>query len=401
MGNLLLVLNAGSSSLKFGVFSEADGAVADRVLKGRLEGLGVRPRLVAMNASGGVLVDRSYEAGQVKDHDQAIGVLSAWLQSMGDHGVLVAAGHRVAHGGVRFVDPVLIDDEVLSELDRLTPLAPLHQPANIAGIRALRARRPELPQVACFDTAFHRRHSEIADRFALPDGLYREGVRRYGFHGLSYDYIARLLPVVAPEIAARKVVVAHLGNGASLCGIEGGRSVDTTMAFSSLDGLPMGTRCGALDPGVLIYLLRDKGMSIAAVEALLYTQCGLLGLSGVSSDMRDLEASAAPSAKLALDYYVYHVCRQIASLAGAMVGIDAIVFTAGIGEKSRKIRRQVCGRLGWLGIELDDAANEADGPRISRAESHVSVWVVPTDEEAAIAGYTAEFLRAVRPGHAH
>ncbi|HTJ90569.1 MAG TPA: acetate/propionate family kinase [Acidocella sp.] len=400
MVNLLLVLNAGSSSIKFGVFAEAGGAAGDMVLRGRVEGLGARPRLVATNAAGGLLVDQAYAAGQVKDHDQAIGVLAAWLPTAAGQGVLVAAGHRVAHGGMRFGDPVLIDDEVLSELDRLAPLAPLHQPANVAGIRALRARKPELPQVACFDTAFHRRHGEIADRFALPEGLYREGVRRYGFHGLSYDYIARRLPAVAPEISARRIVVAHLGNGASLCGMIGGRSVDTTMSFSSLDGLPMGTRCGPLDPGVLIYLLREKGMSVEAVETLLYTECGLLGLSGVSSDMRDLEASDAPSAKLALDYYIYHICRQIASLAGAMAGIDAIVFTAGIGEKSKKIRKEVCGRLAWLGVDLDDAANEAGGPRITSAASGVSVWVIPTDEECAIASYTVDLLRAARAGGA-
>ncbi len=277
MSGLLLVLNAGSSSIKFCAFTDADGAVGEVVLKGRIDGLGVRPRLVATNATGDLLVDKLYPVGEVRDHDQAIGVLSAWLQTFAGRGTLIAAGHRVAHGGMSFADPVLIDDEVLSELDRLAPLAPLHQPANIAGIRALRARRPQLPQVACFDTAFHRRHSEIADRFALPEGLHREGIRRYGFHGLSYDYIARKLSIVAPEISGRRVVIAHLGNGASLCGMIGGRSVDTTMSFSSLDGLPMGTRCGALDPGVLIYLLREKRMSVDAVEKLLYTECGLLG----------------------------------------------------------------------------------------------------------------------------
>jgi len=400
MSGLLLVLNAGSSSIKFGAFFEADGAVGNVVLNGRVEGLGTRPRLVARDAMGGLLVDRSYASEEVRDHDRAIGVISTWLQMFSDRGELIAAGHRVAHGGVRFTDPVLIDDEVLSELDRLAPLAPLHQPANIAGIRALRSRRPLLPQVACFDTAFHRRHSEIADRFALPEGLYREGVRRYGFHGLSYDYIARKLTTVAPEIAARRVVVAHLGNGASLCGMINGRSVDTTMSFSSLDGLPMGTRCGTLDPGVLIYLLREKRMSVDAVEKLLYTECGLRGLSGVSSDMRDLEASDAPSAKLAMEYYVYHICRQIGALAGAMIGIDGIVFTAGIGEKSATIRKQVCSRLAWLGVHLDDVANEVGGPRISTAASGVSVWVVPTDEESAIASYTADVLRTARMGSA-
>ena len=396
MSDLLLVLNAGSSSVKFGAFSYADGAVGDVVLKGRIDGIGIRPHLVARDAIGDLLVDRSYAEAEVRDHDQAIGVLSAWLHLSADRGKLIAAGHRVAHGGVRFSDPVLLDDEVLSELDRLAPLAPLHQPANIAGIRALRSRRPLLPQVACFDTAFHRHHSEIADRFAVPEALYQEGVRRYGFHGLSYDYIAQRLLTVAPEISAQRVVVAHLGNGASLCGMVGGCSVDTTMSFSSLDGLPMGTRCGALDPGVIIYLLREKGMSVDAVEKMLYTECGLLGLSGVSSDMRDLEASEVRSAKLAVEYYVYHVCRHIGALAAAMDGIDAIVFTAGIGEKSKMIRKKVCSRLSWLGVHLDDAANEVGGPKISAEKSGVSAWVVPTDEESAIANYTADVLRTAR-----
>lgn len=398
MSDLLLAVNAGSSSIKFALFSAADGSALDPRLKGRMEGIGVRPRLVASDVSGALLIDRPYTVEEVGDHDHAIAAISGWVQTRPERGKLIAAGHRVAHGGSRFTAPALIDDDLLHELDRLAPLAPLHQPANLAGIRALRSRNPSLPQVACFDTAFHRHHSEIADRFALPERFYREGIRRYGFHGLSYDYIARRLPSVAPEIAARKVVVAHLGNGASMCAMIGGRSVDTTMSFSALDGLPMGTRCGALDPGVMIYLLRDKGMSAAAVEKMLYTECGLRGLSDISSDMRDLERSELPSAKLAVDYYVYHVCRHLGALAAAMNGIDAVVFTAGIGEKSALIRRQVCSRLAWLGLHLDDAANDAGGPRITTDASLVSAWVVATDEEAAIADYTMDVLHPEQHG---
>jgi acetate kinase len=279
-------------------------------------------------------------------------------------------------------------------LQHLVPLAPLHQPANIAGIQALRSRHPHLPQVACFDTAFHRDHSEIADRFALPDQLHREGVRRYGFHGLSYAYIARRLRLVAPGIAAGRVVVAHLGNGASMCAIVDGRSVDTTMSFSALDGMPMGTRCGAVDPGVLIYLLREKRMAPDALERMLYRESGLRGLSSLSGDMRDLLERDDPNARLAVDYFVYHACRHLAALASTMEGIDAIVFTAGIGEHAPIIRSKICHRLAWLGVTLDDAANAAGGPRITSDASLVSAWVVPTDEESQIADYTVTALRA-------
>ncbi len=290
--------------------------------------------------------------------------------------------------GSDFAAPVMIDDSVLAALEKLVPLAPLHQPANLAGIRAVRIHHPALPQVACFDTAFHHGHPELADRFALPEAYYREGIRRYGFHGLSYEYIAGRLPDIAPEIADRRVIVAHLGNGASLCALKAGRSIDSTMGFTALDGLPMGTRCGALDAGVVIHLLREKGMAADEVEALLYHDSGLRGLSGISSDVRELLASPEPAAKRALDYFVYQIARHLGALAAVLEGVDAVVFTAGIGEHSAEIRARICARLSWLGLHLDAAANRDGGPRISAPDSPISAWVIPTDEEMMIGRHT-------------
>jgi acetate kinase len=281
---------------------------------------------------------------------------------------------------------------VLASLEALVPLAPLHQPSALDPIRAIRLRFPQAPQVACFDTAFHRDHPEVADRYALPEALYQEGVRRYGFHGLSYEYIARSLTRVAPEIARGNVVVAHLGSGASMCALRDGHSVDSTMGFTALDGLPMGTRCGQIDPGVLLYLLTEKGWSAEDLERLLYHEAGLRGLSGISNDVRDLLGADAPAARMALDYFVYRIGREVGSLAGAMGGIDGLVFTAGIGENSPDIRARVCARAAWLGIELDGAANRAGGPRISTEASRVSAWVIPTDEERMIAEHTLDVV---------
>jgi acetate kinase len=401
MADAILVVNAGSSSLKFSAFAPADGQDPTPLFKGQIEGIGTRPRFIARDADGTALVDRSYEAKEVSDHDAAIGIISAWLRTMGGRGHLLAIGHRVVHGGPAFAAPVLIDDRVLQELMRLVPLVPLHQPANLAGIQAVRVHQPHLPQVACFDTAFHRGHPELADRFALPEALYREGVRRYGFHGLSYEYIARALPAVAPDIAQGRVIVAHLGSGASMCAMKAGRSLDSTMGFSALEGLPMGTRCGGLDPGVLIYLMREKHMSADEVEHLLYHDCGLRGLSGISNDVRDLLASHDPAAKLALDYFVYHACRQLGALAAVLGGLDAVVFTAGIGEHSPEIRAQICNAAGWLGLRLDEPANRAGGPRITTADSPVSAWVIPTDEEMTIARHTVEIVRPLQAAMAH
>jgi acetate kinase len=328
------------------------------------------------------------------DHDACLRALGDWLGAhLGDLR-LRGVGHRVVHGGTEFSAPVRIDDAVLAKLERLCPLAPLHQPHNLAGIRAIAARRPDLPQVACFDTAFHRTHPELADWFALPRRFHDDGIRRYGFHGLSYEYIARTLPAVAPELADARVVVAHLGNGASMCAMRAGRSLDSTMSFTALDGLPMGTRCGALDPGVVLHLNRAYGMDADAIEAMLYHECGLKGVSGISNDMRDLEASDDPAAAQAIDLFVWHVARELGALAAVLGGLEGIVFTAGIGEHAPAIRARVCALAAWLGVTLDPAANQAGGPRISAAGSRVAVFAIPTDEEQMIARHTFAALSA-------
>ena len=394
MTSQILVVNAGSSSIKFSVFAASLPADLVLAFKGQIEGIGTRPRLVARDADGAALLERVFEAKEVPDHGQAIRTLSEWLRSMGGGDRLMAVGHRVAHGGPDFAAPTLIDDAVLGRLEALVPLAPLHQPANLAGIRAVRGARPALPQVACFDTAFHRGHPEVADRFALPDALYRDGVRRYGFHGLSYEYILGALPRVAPRLVGKRLVVAHLGSGASMCAMAAGHSLDSTMGFTALDGLPMGTRCGTLDPGVVLHLIREKHLSPGDVEHLLYHDCGLLGLSGISNDVRDLLNSKEPAASLALDYFVYHVSRQLGALAAVLQGIDAVIFTAGIGEHSPELRARICRRAAWLGLRLDEAANRDGGPCITHPDSPVSAWVVPTDEEMVIAQGTFDLVRS-------
>jgi acetate kinase len=305
-----------------------------------------------------------------------------------------AVGHRVVHGGSTYSAPTVVTDAVLDQLERFVPLAPLHQPNNLAPIRAILDRLPDLPQVACFDTAFHRGHAEVADRFAIPEQLYSEGVRRYGFHGLSYEYVAGQLRDVAPEIADGRVVVAHLGNGASMCAIAAGRSVESTMGFTALDGLPMGTRPGQLDAGVVLYLMSEKRMSAKEIERFLYYDCGLKGLSGISNDVRELLASSSPRAKLALEYFVYRIVLFAGLLAAAMGGIDGFVFTAGIGENAPVIREAVVRRLSWLGLELDEAANTQGGPMIPCQGSRVACYVIPTDEELMIARHTLRALRS-------
>ena len=393
MAETILVLNAGSSSIKFQLFAVGGDSGLTRRLKGQVDGIGTRPHLLAKGKDGETLVDDSWPENAVADVPAALDKTIAWLQQQLGGALPSAIGHRVAHGGPDFSEPTLIDDAVLDRLARLVPLAPLHQPNNLAPIRAIRARRPELPQVACFDTAFHRGHSEAAQRYAIPDALHSEGVRRYGFHGLSYEFIASSLPRVAPAIAGGRVVVAHLGSGASMCGIAAGRSIDSTMGFTPLDGVPMGTRCGQIDPGVLLYLLTTRGWDPARLGHFLYQECGLKGLSGVSNDMRDLLASDAPLAKLAVDYFVYRILREAGALAAAMGGIDGFVFTGGIGENAAPVRARVCQGLAWLGLELDESTNGRHGPRISTAGSRLSAWVVPTDEERMIARHTNAIRR--------
>jgi acetate kinase len=390
----ILCLNAGSSSLKFALFAPAAGDRLDLVGKGEVEGIGTAPRFVATEANGREPARREWPEGAALGHEDFLDAIIAWVERSRGAGRIVAAGHRVVHGGTAFRAPVRVDARVLAELDRLVPLAPLHQPHNLAAIRALAALRPELPQVACFDTAFHHSLMPVAARFALPREFEALGVRRYGFHGLSYEYIASVLPEVAPAIAGGRVVVAHLGNGASLCAMRAGQSVETTMGMTALEGLVMGTRCGALDPGVILYLLQQRGMDAAAVEDLLYRRSGLLGVSGISSDMRVLLDSPDPRAAEAIELFVFRILHELGALAAALGGLDSLVFTAGIGEHAAPIRARVCEGAAWLGIDLDPAANRAGGPCITRPASRVSAWVVPTDEDLMIARHTRRITRA-------
>jgi acetate kinase len=387
----ILVVNAGSSSVKFQVFSvEGEGRLR-RQLKGQMDGIGSRPRLRASGASGDPLAERAYPIETVADVPAAMEIAGNWLRDeLRIHPI--AVGHRVVHGGPDHDRPVLIDHGVVARLERFVSLAPLHQPHNLAPIRSILAGFPALPQVACFDTAFHRTHSAVADHYAIPHQLHAEGVRRYGFHGLSYEYIAKTLPQAAPDIANRRVIVAHLGSGASMCALKAGRSVESTMGFTALDGLPMGTRPGQLDPGVVLYLISEKGMSASNVQNFLYRDCGLKGLSGISNDMRELEASEDVKAKLAIDYFVYRIGLNAGMLAAALQGLDAFVFTAGIGENSATIRARVVEQLGWLGASLDEASNSRHSRLISRSGGLIPVYVIPTDEELMIAQHTLSLL---------
>jgi acetate kinase len=391
---VILVLNAGSSSIKFSLFGGEDRLPL--VYRGEVDGIGTHPRFTVRDAQGRPLEDtRPAESVDRRlGHHELLELLLDWLNRHAAGTALVAAGHRIVHGGVRFAAPVLITDSVLRDLDGLVPLAPLHQPHNLGAVRALARIKPELPQVACFDTAFHCAQPPVAQAFALPRELSDAGIKRYGFHGLSYEYIARVLPGVAGEAASGRVVVAHLGNGASMCALRGGQSVATTMSFTALDGLPMGTRPGALDPGVVLHLLTEGRMDANAVTDLLYHRSGLLGVSGISGDMRDLLASPAPGARAAIELFVYRVGRELGSLVAALGGLDALVFTAGIGEYAAPIRASVCDGAAWLGIQLDPEANARGGPRISRGDSRVAVWVMSTNEELMIAEHTRALVRS-------
>ena len=391
MADAILVLNAGSSSIKFSLFLQQGGELAPR-LSGLLEGLYTAPRFTAKDASGASLGERKWGEGERLGHDGAIANLIEFLGAQRADHRLVAVGHRVVHGGLEFSEPVKLNPEVIAKLEKFIPLAPLHQPHNLAPIRLVAERLPQVLQVACFDTAFHRAQPEIAQAFALPASITDRGVRRYGFHGLSYEYIASALPRLDAATAAGRVIVAHLGNGASLCAMKAGKSIASTMGFTAVDGLPMGTRCGSIDPGVMLYLLDELKMDARAIEKLIYQQSGLLGVSGISSDMRALLESREPRAKLAVDLFVYRIGREVGSLAAALGGLDALVFTAGIGERAAPIRERVCRDAAWLGVKLDEAANSNGGPRISAQGSRVSAWVVPTNEELMIARHTRRVM---------
>lgn len=387
----IVVINAGSSSIKFSLF-DVLGDVLELEVHGQIEGIYTEPHFVAHAATGAVIAEQRWPAGSELGHQGALEQVRAFLRQQQDGRQLIGVGHRVVHGGPQHARPERITPQLLEELQTFVPLAPLHQPHNLAPIRILLNEMPELPQVACFDTAFHRSNPDVAQRFALPARLHDAGVRRYGFHGLSYEYIAEALRDCDPAAAAGKVVVLHLGNGASMCAIDAGRSVASTMGFTAVEGLPMGTRCGSLDPGVLLYLMQHDGMDAGALEKLLYQQSGLLGVSGISSDMRTLLASDAPGAKLAVDLYLYRIRRELGSLAAALGGLDAIVFTAGIGEHAAPIRERVCRDAAWLGVELDPVANAAGHALISTPDSRVRAWELPTNEELMIARHTRDLL---------
>ena len=391
MSAAVLVLNAGSSSLKFTEYAADPTGLAVR-LAGNIEEIYGAARFRARDPAGAALGEHHWSAESPPGHAGAIEYLLSWLGEHASADTLVAVGHRVVHGGIHHAAPVRIDAALLAQLDTLSPLAPLRQPHNLLPVRALAERHPELPQVACFDTAFHRSAPTVAQAFALPAAITERGVRRYGFHGLSYEYIASVLPQVDAQAAAGRTVVLHLGNGASMCALQGGRSIATTMGFTAIDGLPMGTRAGNLDPGVVLYLMEELGMDAKAVESLLYRESGLLGVSGVSSDMRELLASDDPRAKFAIELFTYRISRELGSLAAALGGLDAIVFTAGIGERAAPIRHGVCTQSAWLGIELDEAANERSDARISTPDSRVAAWVLPTNEELMIARHTYDIV---------
>ena len=398
MRDYALVLNAGSSSLKFCVFCRREREDWRLESRGQIGGIGTAATLSAQNGEGYRTADAKLE--DVHNQADALDALAFWLRSTYGGARVLGVGHRVVHGGRHFTGPTVITREVLAELRRLEQLAPLHQPYNLAAIDAVTKRLPDVPQVACFDTSFHRTQSPLADLVPLPLEFRQAGVQRYGFHGLSYEYIASVLPQVAPEIADGRVIVAHLGSGASMCAMRNRRSVDNTLGFTALDGLCMGTRPGAVDPGVILHLFTAFNLNAKDVAKILYKESGLLGISGVSNDMRDLLRSVEPGARLAVDYFVYRAAKEIGALAAVLGGVDGLVFTGGIGENSSEIRRRICNSCAWLGLELDGQANDSRGPRISTATSKVSAWLIPTNEELMIARQTGLLLGLIAAAHA-
>lgn len=391
MAEAIAVLNAGSSSIKFSLFVTRNGDL-ELELRGQVEGIYNAPHFIAKKPDGTKATEKFWPSGTALGHDGALDHLVEFLRSELAHDHLIGVGHRVVHGGLDYKGPVLVDASVASVIEKLIPLAPLHQQHNVAPIRRLLERAPELRQVACFDTSFHTTNPELAQRFALPEELHKAGMRRYGFHGLSYEYIASALVQFDAKAASGKTIVLHLGNGASMCAIEAGRSMASTMGFTAVEGLPMGTRSGSLDPGVILYLMDQRGMGARAIEKVLYNESGLLGVSGISSDMRTLLASSDPRAKLAIDLFCYRIRREIGSLVAALGGLDAIVFTGGIGENSVAIRERVCRDAAWLGVSLHACANAAGGPCISTPGSKISAWLIPTNEELMIARHTRQLL---------
>ena len=391
MDDYALVLNAGSSSLKFCVYRRPEAGAWGLESRGQVDGIGTTPRFSAKDAAGTVLASETLDAA-IRDVPAALDGLAAWLRGRYGGARVLGVGHRVVHGGAAYAKPVVVTPQVIEDLRDLIPLAPLHQPYNLAAIEAVASRLPGVPQVACFDTSFHRGQSPVAEMVPLPIEIRSRGVQRYGFHGLSYEYIASVLPEVAPEIAEGRVVVAHLGSGASLCALRQRHSIDSTLGFTALDGLCMGTRPGAVDPGVILYLFQTLGLSAKEVETMLYKQSGLLAISGTSNDMRDLLGSPDPAAGLAVDYFVYRAAKEIGALTAVLGGLDGLVFTAGIGENSADVRARICRASAWLGIDLDEDANDRKGPCLSRPGSRVSAWVIPTNEELMIARHTARLL---------
>jgi acetate kinase len=393
----VLAINAGSSSLKFALFATGPAQFPQAQFRGLLEGIGTDPHLLVHDANGATLAEQRWGADAARTHEDLLETLIAWIETHLAGSRLIGIGHRVVHGGADFTAPVRLNDDVVAALEKLTPLAPLHQPHSLSPVRAFLQSRPDLPQIACFDTAFHHTIPAVATRLPLPRAYAQAGVRRYGFHGLSYEYIALKLQQIAPDIAAKRVIVAHLGNGASLCATRNGQSIDTTTGFTALDGLVMGTRCGSLDPGVVLYLLQQRAMSAHDIEDLLYRKSGLLGLSGLSSDMRDLLASPDPAAREAICSFVYRLARETGGMAAALGGLDGFVFTAGIGEHAAKLRELACEKLSWLGITLDRDANARHAAVISAPGSRVVVRVIPTDEEWMIARHSLDLLAAPAP----
>ncbi|RKF18394.1 acetate/propionate family kinase [Altericroceibacterium spongiae] len=393
----IVSLNSGSSSIKFSLFAIPTSGEPKLSAGGKIEKIGIAPQLRAIDIDGTVLIEKEWRDGATLTHADLLQYLFTWAR---DHPLqdreIIAIGHRVVHGGTQFARPRIVNEALLKELEKLCPLAPLHQPHNLAAIKAIAKLAPNLPQIACFDTEFHHDKPEIASRLALPRAMHDQGIRRYGFHGLSYEYIARRLQQIDPDVASGKVIAAHLGNGASLCAMQDGKSIDTTMGFTALDGLMMGTRCGSLDPGVVIHFIKEMGMDIASIEDLLYRQSGLLGVSGISSDMRVLSDKSSQEACEAIDLFCWRAAREAGALISSLGGIDGFVFTAGIGENASNIRAMIGERLRWVGIEIDAQANAANQTIISTTSSPVTVMIIPTDEEHMIALHTVNLLRETR-----